>query len=120
MRGQSEGWDSCSLGLCGMRSGLCARVVWGLAHLGSPIALRLCFSSPRCLRPPPCSTLAGLPRLRLLSLTVTAALPGDSHRQLAQLSALEELHLYLQPSQPTQFEFQPGAQRAAFADEPLL
>lgn len=55
------------------------------------------------------STLAGLPRLRLLSLTVTAALPGDSHRQLAQLSALEELHLYLQPSQPTQFEFQPGA-----------
>lgn len=61
--------------------------------------------------PPPCprSALAALPRLRLLSLTLTEALPAGHHRQLAALKGLEELHLYLLPSQPAAFEFQPGA-----------
>lgn len=73
---------------------------------------RVCTArSPPAAAAPPWSrsTLAGLPRLRLLSLTLTGALPIDGHRQLARLAALEELHLYLQPSTPTPCDFQPGA-----------
>lgn len=55
------------------------------------------------------SSLASLPRLRLLSLTTSDALPLESHCQLALLTGLEELHLYFVPTHPTQFEFQPGA-----------
>lgn len=58
--------------------------------------------------PQPCSALSSLPRLRLLSLTLTEALPAGHHRQLAALRSLEELHLYFLPSQPTAFEFQPS------------
>lgn len=53
------------------------------------------------------SSLAGLPRLRLLSLTVgSEAVP---HRELGALQALEELHIYLAPPTPSRFDFQPGA-----------
>ncbi len=55
-----------------------------------------------------CSALASLPRLRLLSLTLTEALPAGHQRQLAGLRSLEELHLYFSPSQPTAFQFQPS------------
>lgn len=58
--------------------------------------------------PQPCSALSSLPRLRLLSLTLTEALPAGHHRQLAALRSLEELHLYFLPSQPTAFEFHPS------------
>lgn len=52
------------------------------------------------------SSLAGLPRLRLLSLTVgSEAVP---HRELGALQALEELHIYLAPPTPSRFDFQPG------------
>lgn len=69
-----------------------------------------CPSSPHLAPPPhPCSALASLPRLRLLSLTLTDALPAGHHRQLAALRSLEELHLYFTPAQPTAFEFQPSA-----------
>ena len=64
--------------------------------------------SPHSAAPPPCSALPRLPRLRLLSLTLTAPLPPDAHATLAQLGQLEELHLELQPALPTQFEFNPG------------
>lgn len=60
--------------------------------------------SPRLL-----SGLAGLLRLRMLSLTLSEALPPACHALLGLLRQLEELHIYLTPSQPTQFEFQPGA-----------
>ncbi|KAL4452339.1 hypothetical protein ABPG75_008001 [Micractinium tetrahymenae] len=54
------------------------------------------------------SSMAGLPRLRLLSLTVTDE-AGIPHRELGALRGLEELHLYLAPSGPAHFDFQPGA-----------
>ena len=65
-------------------------------------------SPPRPRPPSSCSGLAGLPRLRMLSLTLFEALPPACHALLGQLRQLEELHIYLTPSQPTQFEFQPG------------
>lgn len=67
------------------------------------------FLTPPRSAAPPCSALASLPRLRLLSLTLTEALPAGHHRQLAALRSLEELHLYFTPAQPTAFEFQPSA-----------
>ncbi len=54
----------------------------------------------------PRSSLAGLPLLRLLSLTIAGeAVP---HRELGALHRLEELHVYLAPSTPARFDFQPG------------
>ena len=61
--------------------------------------------------PPPLSRslLGALPRLRLLSLTVTAPLPAGYHAHLAACRQLEEVHLYLAPMLPARFELQPGA-----------
>lgn len=54
----------------------------------------------------PCRSLAGLPRLRLLSLTlVGGAVP---HRELGTLAGLEELHIYLAHPTPARFDFQPS------------
>lgn len=54
----------------------------------------------------PRSSLEGLPLLRLLSLTIAGeAVP---HRELGALHRLEELHVYLAPSTPARFDFQPG------------
>ncbi|PSC72156.1 plant intracellular Ras-group-related LRR 9-like [Micractinium conductrix] len=55
------------------------------------------------------SLLGALPRLRLLSLTVTAPLPAGYHAHLAACRQLEEVHLYLAPMLPARFELQPAA-----------
>ncbi|KAL4450023.1 hypothetical protein ABPG77_010692 [Micractinium sp. CCAP 211/92] len=101
---------SCQLLLCrfpGLRSldlpAAACSASTGLAGFEQLEELTLREGAPPALL----SSLAGLPLLRLLSLTIAGeAVP---HRELGALHRLEELHVYLAPSTPARFDFQPSA-----------